>query len=72
MSFKRALGKASVIVTGTVTVPFLYRGQKRYSAKPLPSARNKALGKEAFADDFFAESSLPSAALSKAFAECIL
>ena len=29
-----------------------------------------ALGKEFFADEFFAECSLPSAALSKAFAEC--
>ena len=30
-----------------------------------------ALGKEFFADEFFAECSLPSAALGKAFAECI-
>jgi len=29
-----------------------------------------ALGKEFFADEFFAECSLPSAALGKAFAEC--
>jgi hypothetical protein len=34
----------------------------------LPSA---ALGKEVFADEFFAVYSLPSAALGKAFAECI-
>jgi hypothetical protein len=38
----------------------------------LGCARQKALSKEAFADDFFAEPSLPSAALGKAFAECIL
>jgi hypothetical protein len=44
----------------------------------LPSARYKALGKEFFADAFFAGGSLPSAALGKgftkgiiAFAECI-
>ena len=29
-----------------------------------------ALGKETFADGFFADCSLPSAALGKAFAEC--
>jgi len=29
-----------------------------------------ALGKEFFADEFFAECSLPSVALDKAFAEC--
>jgi hypothetical protein len=36
----------------------------------LPSAREKALGKEAFADAVFAEPSLPSVTLDKAFAEC--
>jgi len=36
----------------------------------LPSARQKTLDKDAFADAFFAEWSLPSAALGKAFAEC--
>jgi hypothetical protein len=35
----------------------------------LPSARQKALGKEVFADEFFAVYPLPSAALGKAFAE---
>ena len=44
----------------------------RHSAKALPSARQKTLGKDAFADAFFAEWSLPSAALGKAFAECKL
>jgi hypothetical protein len=36
----------------------------------LPSAREKVLGKEGFADVLFAEPSLPSATLGKAFAEC--
>jgi hypothetical protein len=36
----------------------------------LPSAREKVLGKEAFADVLFVEPSLPSATLGKAFAEC--
>jgi hypothetical protein len=36
----------------------------------LPSAREKVLGKEAFTDVLFAEPSLPSATLGKAFAEC--
>ena len=39
-----------------------------HSAKALPSARQKTLSKDAFADPFFAEWSLPSAALGKAFA----
>jgi hypothetical protein len=36
----------------------------------LPSVRKKALGKEPFADEIFAECSLPSVTLDKAFAEC--
>jgi hypothetical protein len=36
----------------------------------LPSARQKVLGKEAVADVQFAERSLPSVTLGKAFAEC--
>ena len=43
-----------------------------FSVPTLPSARQKTLGKDAFADAFFAEWSLPSAALGKAFAECKL
>jgi hypothetical protein len=42
-----------------------------HSVKLLPSARQKTLGKEVFADKFFAVYSLPSVALGKAFAECI-
>jgi hypothetical protein len=36
----------------------------------LPSAREKVLGKEDFADALCAEHSLPSATLGKVFAEC--
>jgi hypothetical protein len=36
----------------------------------LPSAREKVLGKEGFADTLYAEPSLPSVTLGKAFAEC--
>jgi hypothetical protein len=36
----------------------------------LPSAREKVLGKEGFADALFVEPSLSSATLSKAFTEC--
>jgi hypothetical protein len=36
----------------------------------LPSARQKVLGKDVVADVQFAERSLPSVTLGKAFAEC--
>jgi hypothetical protein len=36
----------------------------------LPSAREKVLGKEGFADALCAEPSLPIATLDKAFVEC--
>jgi hypothetical protein len=36
----------------------------------LPSVRKKTLGKEPFADEIFAECSLPSVTLGKGFAEC--
>jgi hypothetical protein len=36
----------------------------------LPSVREKVLGKDVFADVLFAEPSLPSVTLGKAFAEC--
>jgi hypothetical protein len=38
--------------------------------RSLPSARKKVLGKEVFADVLFAEPSLPSVTLGKAFVEC--
>jgi hypothetical protein len=55
---------------GAVTTAFLCRVLSGTRQRGLPSAREKALGKEAFADAVFAESSLPSVALDKAFAEC--
>jgi hypothetical protein len=41
-----------------------------HSAKSVPSAREKVLGKEAFADVLFVEPSLSSATLGKDFVEC--
>jgi hypothetical protein len=38
----------------------------------LPSARQKALGKDPFADGKFPDGSLPKAALGKAFAEGLI
>jgi hypothetical protein len=38
--------------------------------KVFAECRKKALGKEPFADEIFAECSLPSVTLGKAFAEC--
>jgi hypothetical protein len=38
--------------------------------RSLPSAREKVLGKEVFADALFAEPPLSSVTLGKAFAEC--
>jgi hypothetical protein len=56
---QKALGKRSVTVT--------WRRDGDFS---LPSARQKVRGKEAVADVQFAERSLPSVTLGKAFAEC--
>jgi hypothetical protein len=53
------LGKDSVSVT-----------RRRNSCFSLPSAREKVLGKDGFADALYAEPYLPSATLGKAFAEC--
>jgi hypothetical protein len=41
-----------------------------HSTKSLPSAREKVLGKEGFADVMCTEPSLPSTTLGKSFAEC--
>jgi hypothetical protein len=57
--FQAALGKVAISVT-----------RRRNGRFSLPSAREKALGKEAFANALFAEYSLPSVTLGKAFAEC--
>ena len=65
-----ALGKVSVTVTWRRDGDFSLPSAIRHSAKPLPSARQIVLGKEAVADVQFAERSLPSVTLGKAFAEC--
>jgi hypothetical protein len=53
-----------------VTAAFLCRVLPGTRQTSLPSAREKVLGKEGFADALCAEPSLPSATLGKAFAEC--
>jgi hypothetical protein len=53
-----------------VTATFLCRVLSGTRQTSLPSAREKVLGKEGFADALFVEPSLPSATLGKAFAEC--
>jgi hypothetical protein len=53
-----------------VTAVFLCRVLPGTRQTSLPSAREKVLGKEGFADALFSEPSLPSATLGKAFAEC--
>jgi hypothetical protein len=53
------LGKDAVSVT-----------RHRNGRFSLPSAREKVLSKEGFADALFAEPSLPSVTRGKAFAEC--
>ena len=65
------LGKAAVMVALAVTATFLCRVSDWHSAKPLPSARYNALGKEVFADKLFTKCPLPSVTLGKGFAECI-
>jgi hypothetical protein len=67
---QNALGKGSVTVTWRRNGDFSLPSAKWHSAKSLPSARQKILGKEAVADVQFAERSLPSVTLGKAFAEC--
>jgi hypothetical protein len=57
---KKTLGKVSVTVTW-----------RRGGDFSLPSARQNVLGKEVVADVQFAERSLPSVTLGKAFAECL-
>jgi hypothetical protein len=65
-----ALGEGSVTVTWRRDGDFSLPSAKWHSAKSLPSARQKVLGKDAVADVQFAERSLPSVTLGKAFAEC--
>jgi hypothetical protein len=67
---QKTLGKGSVTVTWRRDGDFSLPSAKCHSAKSLPSARQKVLGKEAVADVQFVERSLPSVTLGKAFAEC--
>jgi hypothetical protein len=60
-------GRVSPLTLGKAAVSVNRRCNGRFS---LPSAREKVLGKEVFADALFAEPSLPSVTLGKAFAEC--
>jgi hypothetical protein len=53
-----------------VKAAFLCRVLPGTRQTSLPSAREKVLGKEGFADALFAEPFLPSVTLGKAFAEC--
>jgi hypothetical protein len=53
-----------------VTAAFLCRVLSGTRQTTLPSALEKVLGKDGFADALYAEPSLPSATLGKAFAEC--
>jgi hypothetical protein len=69
---QNALGKGSVTVTWRRDGDFSLPSAKWHSAKSLPSARQKVLGKEAVADVQFAERSLPSVTLGKGFAECTI
>jgi hypothetical protein len=67
---QKALGKGSVTVTWRRDGDFSLPSAIWHSAKTLPSARQKVLGKEAIADVQFAERSLSSVTLGKRFAEC--
>jgi hypothetical protein len=53
-----------------ITAAFLCRVLSGTRQTNLPSAQEKVLGKDGFADALYAEPSLPSATLGKAFAEC--
>jgi hypothetical protein len=56
---RQTLGKDSVSITS-----------RRNGCFSLPSAQEKVLDKDGFADALYAEPSLPSATLGKEFAEC--
>jgi hypothetical protein len=63
------LGKNAVSVTQRRNGCFSLPSAPYHSAN-LPSAREKVLGKEGFADALCAEPYLPSATLGKGFTEC--
>jgi hypothetical protein len=54
---------------GAITAAFLCRVLSGTRQTSLPSAREKVIGKEGFADALCVKPSLPSATLGKAFAE---
>jgi hypothetical protein len=62
--------KTSYPSPGAVTAAFLCRVLPGTRQTSLPSAREKVLGKEGFADALCVEPSLSSATFDKAFAEC--
>jgi hypothetical protein len=53
-----------------VTAAFLCQVLSGTRQTTLPSARERVLGKDGFADALYAEPSLPSVTLDKEFAEC--
>jgi hypothetical protein len=53
-----------------VTAVFLCRVLSGTRQTTLPSAQEKILGKDGFADALYAEPSLPSTTLDKAFVKC--
>jgi hypothetical protein len=63
----RTLGKDTISVTRCRDSCFSLLSTSWHS---LPSAREKVLGKEGFANALCAEPSLPSATLGKDFVEC--
>jgi hypothetical protein len=67
---KKTLGKGSITVTWRRDGDFSLPSVKWHSANSLSSAQQKVLGKETAADVQFAERSLPSVTLGKAFDEC--
>jgi hypothetical protein len=67
---RQTLGKDAVSVIWRRDGCFSLPSTSWHSAKSLPSAREKVLGKEGFADALCVEPSLPSATLGKDFDEC--
>jgi hypothetical protein len=67
---RQTLGKDVVSVTRRRDGCFSLSSTFWHSIKSLPSAREKVLGKEGFADALCAEPSLPSATLGKDSTEC--
>ena len=66
----------NLIFSGFFSVPTLPSVRPlpsvRHSAKPLPSARQKTLGKDVFAESFFTKCNSPSVTLGEQFAECFM